>query len=260
MGSKAAGAQGTAPRPAARPVVLLMVREDALRDLLALHLRELGCYPLALATAAEGMRLASQLLPDLILADLDDPEIAVTDWVSSLGAAAAEAMPPLIGLSSARSADAMPDGRTVLPKPVRPRELAQYLWRLVQQPRASRSPRQRVVLRVGPIELDRHQPTVRVQRGSQWIVIDLPTTEHRLLEFLLTATDRVRSRDEIRQAVWPRSMVDLRTVDQYVRRLRRSLAAADASAIVRTVNRAGYRVQIDALAAPDCAPPAVTVS
>ena len=65
-----------------------------------------------------------------------------------------------------------------------------------------------------------------------------------MLAFLLADAERARSRDEIRDAVWSEAPVNLRTVDQYVRRLRQSLEAAGARGLVKTVKGVGYRLDL----------------
>lgn len=104
------------------------------------------------------------------------------------------------------------------------------------------------MLRVGAVEVDLRAPTARIHRGDDVQVVDLPITEHRLLAFLLQTPGHARSREEILAGVWPDARIDVRTVDQYVRRLRRSLQRAGAAAIVQTLNRYGYRVEPSLLA------------
>lgn len=100
------------------------------------------------------------------------------------------------------------------------------------------------------IELDQRQPTVRLLRPDGWYSLDLPWTQHRLLGFLLANPKRIHSREEIRDAVWSDAPVDLRTVDQYVRRLRQSLGDAGARDLVKTVTGFGYRIELTALSRP----------
>jgi two-component system phosphate regulon response regulator PhoB len=97
------------------------------------------------------------------------------------------------------------------------------------------------------IEFDPEQATLRLWRGDRWHVLDLSANECRLLSCLLNDLDRVHSREAIREAVWPGAAVDLRTVDQAVRRLRRALSRVDAQNLIKTVNGAGYRLVPDVL-------------
>lgn len=99
------------------------------------------------------------------------------------------------------------------------------------------------MLRSGHVEIDLQAPTVHIHRGQETMRVDLPVTEHRLIAFLMQTPGHARSREEICQGVWPNARVDVRTVDQYVRRLRRSLKRAGADAMVQTLNRYGYRIE-----------------
>lgn len=243
-------AHRSGPLPATRSAVLV-IPESSLRDLLALHLRAAGCFPLPVATAAEGRRLATQLVPDLLLIDIDDVPDADCDWALALARRETGPAVPLAWLTSTPQqcqAGACTNGWCIA-KPVEPRALTAQLMRLMtgQGPVAAEPARlrPRPPLRTGPVELERDAPTVRIRRGERWLTLDLPATEHRLLGFLLQPPGRMRSREEIRQTVWHGADVDLRTVDQYVRRLRRSLEAAEARDWIKTINRAGYRLQFD---------------
>jgi DNA-binding response OmpR family regulator len=57
----------------------------------------------------------------------------------------------------------------------------------------------------------------------------------------------VHSREAICDSIWPGAAVDQRTVDQYIRRLRRTLASVDAGDLICTVIGAGYRLRTEVL-------------
>ena len=61
---------------AVRRTVLTVVADPVIRELLALHLREAGFFPVTAATSAEACRLAGEVLPDVLLIDPDAPECA----------------------------------------------------------------------------------------------------------------------------------------------------------------------------------------
>lgn len=245
-----------APAPAAQratKTVMLVIPEPFVRDLIASNLRAAGCFPLPVATVAEARRLVAQLLPDVVVLDLD--ELAHDDlaWPLELSRSGGSKPVRTAMLSSSAGESCGPGGvrcgaNLCIAKPFEPRELMSQLLRLLRPPReAERRPRAKPALRLASIELDRQQPTVRVLTAAGWQACDLPWTEHKLLEFLLSEPERARSREAIRAAVWSDTPVDLRTVDQYVKRLRRTLEKLEARDLVKTVSGVGYRLDLAAL-------------
>lgn len=233
--------------------VLLVVAEPVVRELLASQLRSVGCYPMPVATLDDGRRLASQVVPELVVLDLDIGDDAAA-WAAQVLASQVHLALLASDTPGAEAVPAPAGGqacRLYFRKPFEPHDLVQRLLQLLRPSRggAARA-RTRAPLKAGGIELDRGQPTVRLRLGERWQSLDLPGNEHRLLAFLLADVERARSRQEILQAVWPHGAVDLRTVDQCVRRLRQSLGRLGAAALVKTVNGVGYRLQMEALSRP----------
>lgn len=73
--------------------------------------------------------------------------------------------------------------------------------------------------------------------------VRLTPTEYRILAVLLGAGDRVVRRRELTAAAWPAgALVSQNTLDQYLTRVRRKLAAAPGAPNVVTVHGVGYRV------------------
>lgn len=243
-------------RPAAGPAlgepVLLVSAESWLLELLSLQLRGAGCFPLAVPSAAEGRRVLAHVVPALLVLDLDGLSPDDLAWAlqqaASVAPEGALALPlVLLGEATpaqARVRQAHAQGQAAAAslcqsKPFEPRELVQSLLALLRPP----LPGERLApLQCGAVELAQDQPTLRLRRGKAWVELDLPRTEHRLLSCLLAEPARVHSREDICRAVWAEHPVDLRTVDQYVRRLRRSLANAGVADLVKTVNGSGYRI------------------
>jgi two-component system phosphate regulon response regulator PhoB len=87
----------------------------------------------------------------------------------------------------------------------------------------------------------------RVRRDGR--ALALGPTEYRLLRHFLENPQRVFSRQQLLEAVWPHSEeIELRTVDVHVRRLRVALEADQGSAVIRTVRSEGYSLDADAAA------------
>ncbi|WP_192242659.1 winged helix-turn-helix domain-containing protein [Mesorhizobium silamurunense] len=83
-----------------------------------------------------------------------------------------------------------------------------------------------------------------VRHGSK--EVQLSPTEFRLLSLLLQAPGRVFTRTELISAAWPPNyIVQPRTVDVHVGRLRRLLEQMTGRPIIRTVRSSGYAVEFD---------------
>lgn len=235
--------------------VLLVVPDEQICELLAAGLRRAGCFALPATRLEQGERLASQVVPDVIVVDVDGLGADGPQWAA---AQALRCRPRILHTvvltgNGAAGADGPVPPSLVLAKPVDPRGFVQGVMRLLRAPRATPRARTRAPLRFGALEVERDAPTLRLRRGGRWQVLDLPPTEHRLLLALLADQPRVSSREALRLAVWGDEPVALRTVDQYVKRLRSSLHEVGARDLVSTVASFGYRIDIDAL---DAATPA----
>jgi len=83
----------------------------------------------------------------------------------------------------------------------------------------------------------------RVRRDGK--AVDLGPTEYRLLRYLLQNPQRVFSREQLLEAVWPHSDdIELRTVDVHVRRLRIALCKGHDLDLIRTVRSEGYSLDV----------------
>ena len=72
--------------------------------------------------------------------------------------------------------------------------------------------------------------------------VHLGRTEARLLRFFMSFPDKVFSRSQLLERLWPASVrVEERTVDVHIRRLRLSLESLGCSDYVQTVRGSGYR-------------------
>jgi len=121
-------------------------------------------------------------------------------------------------------------------KPFSPRELVLRVKSVLRRS-APAAVQQTPQLRAGLVAIDRDRHMVRV-RDRQ---IDLTATEFKLLSLLIERRGRVQSRDGLLNEVWGyESVIDTRTVDTHVRRLREKLGpGADC---IETIRGFGYRV------------------
>jgi two-component system cell cycle response regulator DivK len=92
----------TSPSPGAPPLVLIVDDNQRNRKLARDVLRAAGFRTLEGATGAEGIALAEQHLPDVILMDIRLPDMDGTTAARKLGKAAATARIPVVALSALR--------------------------------------------------------------------------------------------------------------------------------------------------------------
>jgi two-component system phosphate regulon response regulator PhoB len=86
--------------------------------------------------------------------------------------------------------------------------------------------------------------THRVTREDR--AVKLGPTEFRLLKTFLEKPGRVFSREQLLDKVWGRDIyVELRTVDVYIRRLRKALNDQGGTDLIRTVRSAGYSLDAE---------------
>jgi DNA-binding response OmpR family regulator len=226
--------------PGPKPTILLVDDEPDALELLRFNLAGAG---FATATAADGttaLRQARHLLPDLIVLDLMLPEVDGLEVCRLLRRDPATAGIPILMLTAkAAEVDRVLGlelgAEDYVTKPFSPRELVLRVKKLLNRAPAA-SPSAPDHYRVGGVCIDipRHEAIVR---GKPLV---LTATEFKLLTFLAQRRGRVLSRDQLLREVWGyEHIIDTRTVDTHIRRLRDKLGPA--AKHLRTVRGVGYR-------------------
>ncbi|QHB17651.1 phosphate regulon transcriptional regulator PhoB [Mannheimia pernigra] len=94
------------------------------------------------------------------------------------------------------------------------------------------------IIQIGDLTLDENAQRVFYQSEQ----IHLSHTEFKLLHFFMAHPEKVYSREQLLNRIWGDDLdVEDRTVDSYIRRLRRSLEACQCDSYVQTVRGSGYR-------------------
>lgn len=92
-------------------------------------------------------------------------------------------------------------------------------------------------IQIGHLILDENAQRVFYQQEQ----IHLSHTEYKLLHFFMTHAEKVYSREQLLNRIWGDDLeVGDRTVDSYIRRLRRSLEPFKCDVYVQTVRGSGY--------------------
>ncbi|HEX2803978.1 MAG TPA: winged helix-turn-helix domain-containing protein, partial [Sphingomicrobium sp.] len=85
----------------------------------------------------------------------------------------------------------------------------------------------------------------RVRRDGEPLA--LGPTEYRLLRHFLQNPEKVYSRQQLLEEVWPHNEdIELRTVDVHIRRLRQALESGGGKDVIRTIRSEGYSLDVNA--------------
>jgi len=218
--------------------ILIIEDETDVADLLSLNLRKAG-YKISTATdGASGLQKARNNKPDFIILDLMLPKMSGLEVCRILKSDTATAQMPILMLTAkAEEVDRIVGlefgADDYVTKPFSPREIVLRIRAILRRgEKADES------LSAGPISIDPARHEVRVN-GK---LVHLTSIEFKLLRALIQRRGRVQERDRLLNDVWGyESVIDTRTVDTHVRRLREKLGKAGDA--VETVRGFGYRLR-----------------
>jgi DNA-binding response OmpR family regulator len=219
--------------------ILVVDDEPDAVDLIVFNLEAAGYAVSTAGDGAEALRKARQMPPDLILLDLMLPEVDGLEVCKILRRDSATAKVPIIMLTAkAAEIDRILGlelgANDYVTKPFSPRELTLRVRNLLSQKEPAGDKADQY--RVADLFIDVPRHLVMVNRKQ----IELTATEFRLLTLLVERKGRVQSREQLLQDVWHyESLIDTRTVDTHMRRLREKLGKA--SRHLDTVRGVGYR-------------------
>ena len=178
-------------------------------------------------------------MPDIVILDWMIEGISGLEVCRRLRRKAATANVPIIMLTArGEEADRVRGLETgaddYVTKPFSPPELLARARAVLRRVRPALTG---ATLEAGDLVLD--TISHKVKRGGA--TVPLGPTEFRLLRHFLEHPGRVFSRERLLDAVWGRdSVIEVRTVDVHIRRLRKAINAGGAPDLIRTVRSAGY--------------------
>ena len=222
-----------------RPKILVVDDEPEVVELVEFNLKKAGFDVITAADGAQALKRARAALPSLIVLDLMLPEMDGLEVCKILRRDPTTARIPILMLTAkAAEVDRIVGlelgADDYVTKPFSPRELVLRINKLVR--RGQPEPAEPETLRFGDLLIE--PPRHLVQwRGK---LIELTHTEFKLLTLLARRCGRVQSREQLLREVWDySSMIETRTVDTHMRRLRGKLGPA--ARHLDTVRGAGYR-------------------
>ena len=218
--------------------ILIIEDETDVADLLSLNLHKAGFRVSTAGDGASGLQKARDDRPDFIILDLMLPKMAGLEVCRILKSDAATARMPILMLTAkAEEIDRIVGlefgADDYVTKPFSPREIVLRIRAIFRRgEKADES------LSAGPISIDPARHEVRVN-GKQ---VHLTSLEFKLLRALMQRRGRVQERDRLLNDVWGyESVIDTRTVDTHVRRLREKLGKGGDA--IETVRGFGYRLR-----------------
>ena len=218
--------------------ILVIEDEQDIQTLLEYNLQQAGYEVVLCENGEDGLWLAIEHKPDLILLDWMLPLLSGIELLRQLRNRADTREIPVIMMTARgeegdrlRGLDGGADDYVT--KPFSPAELVARVRAILRRHTGGYDAR----LTGGDIELDLEKK--RVLRGGT--SIHLGPTEFRLLEHFMRNQGRVYSRDQLLDSVWGDDVyVGMRTVDVHIRRLRKAINITGGPDVIRTVRSMGY--------------------
>jgi len=223
------------------PIKILVVDDEPdILDFLRYNLVKEGYHVVTASNGEEGVMMAQQEKPGLVILDIMMPKMDGVEVCRNLRSKP-EFDKTLIIFLTAREEDysqiAALDigGDDYITKPIRPRVFISRIKALLR--RSDRLEEEtNEVISVGELEIDTEKITVR--KGEK--VIELAKKEFELLNLLVSKPGKVFSREEIFNKVWGTDViVGNRTIDVHIRKLREKIG----DSFIKTIKGIGYKFE-----------------
>jgi two-component system phosphate regulon response regulator PhoB len=222
-----------------KPKILVVDDEPEAVELVEFNLKQAGFDVVTATDGNEALKKAKAGAPALIVLDLMIPEVDGLEVCKQLRRDEATSAIPIIMLTAKAAEVDRVVGLELgaddyVTKPFSPRELNLRIKKLLERTRSKSEEGESLKFGDLIIDVPRHLVTWRGKR------LDLTATEFKLLVLLARRRGRVQTRDHLLRDVWEYdSLIDTRTVDTHMRRLREKLGPA--AKYLDTVRGVGYR-------------------
>ncbi len=222
-------------------LVAVIDDEPDIRELVALHLKRAGFETETFEKADDFLRFLDSNRPDLIVLDLMLPDADGLDVCKLLRKSDTYAQIPIIMLTAKGEETDRILGLELgaddyVTKPFSPRELVARVKAVL---------RREIKPEVG--EIQHIAGIIRIDPGKHEVklkgeVIDLTSTEFRILQLLASKRGWVFSRDQILDYLWGQEKAVLdRTIDVHIKHLREKMG--EAAYLIKNVRSVGYKLE-----------------
>jgi DNA-binding response OmpR family regulator len=219
--------------------ILVVDDEPDAVELIEFNLKGAGYDVVRANDGEEALKKAHMTLPDLIILDLMLPEVDGMEVCKLLRRdQKTSGIPVVMVTAKAAEIDRVLGlelgADDYVTKPFSPRELVLRVKRLLRTGEKQEQKSDRIEWKELVVDVPRHQVTVKGK------AVELTATEFKLLTVLAQRKGRVQSREQLLHDVWEYdNLIDTRTVDTHMRRLREKLGPA--AKYLDTVRGVGYR-------------------
>ena len=218
--------------------ILLVDDEIDILDFLSYNLNNEGYEVRVAKNGQEGVNIAKEFLPDLILLDMMMPEmdgVETCEKIRSLDSTKEIAIAFLTarGEDYSQIAGFEAGADDYILKPIKPKVLMSRVKALLKRTVTS-DEKEEGLLKAGPLDIDLKKYLVYVSDKE----VNLPKKEFRLLSLLCKNIGEVKTREEIMEKVWGTEViVGDRTIDVHIRKLREKLGVE----LISTIKGVGYK-------------------
>ena len=227
------------------PKILVVEDDKSISDLISLHLKKNNFEYLVVHNGEDALSHLDNFMPDFIILDWMIPGLSGLEVLRRIRNKQEYKNLPILMLTAKNSEQdkiiSFESGLDdYITKPFLPSELIARVKAILK--RTSQSNQDQDNLIFNEIKINTVQK--KAYRGDRRL--NLGPTEFNILFFLLKNKQRVFSREQILNKIWPNQInVELRTVDVHIRRLRKELNQNEEKDIIRTVRSAGYSLDFD---------------
>lgn len=220
--------------------ILIIDDEDDIRDILAYNLKKEGFQIFTASTGKEGIRLAKENTPDLVLLDVMMPEMDGIE-VCEVLRTTPSTQNVIICMLTARGEDYSQiagfnaGADDYVSKPIKPKVLISRISALLR--------RTEKLIDIDNDEANTDEKDLVIDRNKYLVFkngspIHLPRKEFELLALLQSKPGNVFERDVILETVWGKDIVvGDRTIDVHVRKLREKIG----NEYIKTIKGVGYK-------------------
>lgn len=225
------------------PTIQLIEDDPDTVEIVRLYLKQEGYQVVVTQDGLEGLRLARELEPDLIILDLMLPKL---DGLAICREIREESWVPIIMLTARVEEDDRLIGLNLgaddyVSKPFSPKELVARVKAVLRRSDPEVVEREPQQFSFGEISVDLNLHEVKVQDE----LVPLTPAEMRLLTLLIREPRRVFTRQQIIDGVFGNDYESVdRTVDSHISNLRRKLRVGT-ERYIQTIHGVGYRLSYD---------------